>query len=147
MWAIWAFAVLVTVMLFKIFFVCPCSFTFSLFSLCSVSSWTLPFSEGVSACMHARTHTHTHTENKTCSKWWGTIGVLCSDIFDAMFPVHRHAGEVIIQQGDEGDNFYVIDQGEVDVSHLVLLFQCLVILIDYMHFIYVSAIPSYSFTI
>lgn len=23
----------------------------------------------------------------------------CSDIFDAMFPVHRHAGEVIIQQG------------------------------------------------
>ena len=41
---------------------------------------------------------------------------LCSDIFDAMFPVHLHAGEVIIQQGDEGDNFYVIDQGEVDVS-------------------------------
>jgi cAMP-dependent protein kinase regulator len=22
-----------------------------------------------------------------------------SDIFDAMFPIHRHAGEVIIQQG------------------------------------------------
>ncbi|XP_052262463.1 cAMP-dependent protein kinase regulatory subunit-like isoform X2 [Dreissena polymorpha] len=38
-----------------------------------------------------------------------------SDIFDAMFPVHRHTGEVIIQQGDEGDNFYVIDLGEVDV--------------------------------
>ncbi|ESO83453.1 hypothetical protein LOTGIDRAFT_133402 [Lottia gigantea] len=38
-----------------------------------------------------------------------------SDIFDAMFPVHRHAGEVIIQQGDEGDNFYVIDQGDVDI--------------------------------
>ncbi|XP_067671089.1 cAMP-dependent protein kinase regulatory subunit isoform X1 [Haliotis asinina] len=38
-----------------------------------------------------------------------------SDIFDAMFPVHRHAGEVIIQQGDEGDNFYVLDQGEVDI--------------------------------
>jgi cAMP-dependent protein kinase regulator len=38
-----------------------------------------------------------------------------SDIFDAMFPVHRHAGEVIIQQGDEGDNFYVIDLGEVDI--------------------------------
>ncbi|XP_048759458.1 cAMP-dependent protein kinase regulatory subunit isoform X3 [Ostrea edulis] len=44
-----------------------------------------------------------------------------SDIFDAMFPVHRHAGEIIIQQGtlyddgDEGDNFYVIDQGEVDI--------------------------------
>ncbi|XP_067929002.1 cAMP-dependent protein kinase regulatory subunit-like isoform X2 [Watersipora subatra] len=38
-----------------------------------------------------------------------------SDIFDAMFPVHRHAGEVIIRQGDEGDNFYVIDSGDVDV--------------------------------
>ncbi|ESO00933.1 hypothetical protein HELRODRAFT_185745 [Helobdella robusta] len=38
-----------------------------------------------------------------------------SDIFDAMFPIHRHAGEVIIQKGDEGDNFYVIDHGEVEV--------------------------------
>lgn len=33
-----------------------------------------------------------------------------------MFPVHRNSGDVIIQQGDEGDNFYIIDQGEVDVS-------------------------------
>jgi len=38
-----------------------------------------------------------------------------SDIFDAMFAVHRHAGEIIIQQGDVGDNFYVIDQGDVEV--------------------------------
>ncbi|XP_037908708.1 cAMP-dependent protein kinase type I regulatory subunit isoform X2 [Hermetia illucens] len=38
-----------------------------------------------------------------------------SDIFDAMFPVNCLAGEYIIQQGDEGDNFYVIDQGEVEV--------------------------------
>ncbi|CAH1795071.1 unnamed protein product [Owenia fusiformis] len=38
-----------------------------------------------------------------------------SDIFDAMFPVHRHGGEIIIQQGDEGDNFYVLDQGEVEI--------------------------------
>uniref|UniRef100_G3U963 Protein kinase cAMP-dependent type I regulatory subunit beta n=1 Tax=Loxodonta africana TaxID=9785 RepID=G3U963_LOXAF len=38
-----------------------------------------------------------------------------SDIFDAMFPVTHIAGEIVIQQGDEGDNFYVIDQGEVDV--------------------------------
>ena len=57
--------------------------------------------------------------------WIIIVIILCSDIFDAMFPVHRHAGEVIIQQGDEGDNFYVIDQGEVDVSHPVLHFQCL----------------------
>jgi CRP-like cAMP-binding protein len=39
-----------------------------------------------------------------------------SDIFDAMFPVNCISGESIIQQGDEGDNFYVIDQGEVEVS-------------------------------
>ncbi|KAF4526603.1 hypothetical protein B566_EDAN006418 [Ephemera danica] len=38
-----------------------------------------------------------------------------SDIFDAMFPVNFLPGESIIQQGDEGDNFYVIDQGEVEV--------------------------------
>lgn len=39
-----------------------------------------------------------------------------SEIFDAMFPQNCILGETIIQQGDEGDNFYVIDQGEVDVS-------------------------------
>lgn len=38
-----------------------------------------------------------------------------SDIFDAMFPVNFLPGETIIQQGDEGDNFYVIDLGEVEV--------------------------------
>ncbi|CAL4075166.1 unnamed protein product, partial [Meganyctiphanes norvegica] len=38
-----------------------------------------------------------------------------SDIFDAMFPVCALPGEVIIQQGDEGDNFYIIDHGDVDV--------------------------------
>lgn len=38
-----------------------------------------------------------------------------SDIFDAMFPVNVLPGEVIIQQGDEGDNFYIIDSGDVEV--------------------------------
>ncbi|KAA8581756.1 hypothetical protein FQN60_003337, partial [Etheostoma spectabile] len=38
-----------------------------------------------------------------------------SDIFDAMFPVTYIAGETVILQGTEGDNFYVIDQGEMDV--------------------------------
>lgn len=39
-----------------------------------------------------------------------------SDIFDAMFPVNFLPLEQIIQQGDEGDNFFIIDQGEVEVS-------------------------------
>jgi len=38
-----------------------------------------------------------------------------SDIFDAMFPSSAMPGEIIIQQGDEGDNFYIIDQGEVEI--------------------------------
>lgn len=37
-----------------------------------------------------------------------------ADIFDAMFPVVNKAGEEIIVQGNEGDNFYVIDEGEVE---------------------------------
>ena len=28
------------------------------------------------------------------------VAIVCSDIFDAMFPMHRHSGEVIIQQGE-----------------------------------------------
>lgn len=45
-----------------------------------------------------------------------------SDIFDAMFPVNAMPGEVIIQQGDEGDNFYIIDSGDVEVSFCQNLF-------------------------
>ncbi|XP_055335196.1 cAMP-dependent protein kinase regulatory subunit-like isoform X2 [Paramacrobiotus metropolitanus] len=37
------------------------------------------------------------------------------DIFDAMFPVQYNQGDMIIKQGDEGDNFYVIESGEVDI--------------------------------
>ena len=44
------------------------------------------------------------------------------DIFDAMFPVNHTAGEIIIQQGDEGDNFYIIDIGEVEVTYI--FFTC-----------------------
>ena len=43
-----------------------------------------------------------------------------SDIFDAMFPVNAMPGEVIIQQGDEGDNFYIIDTGDVEVGSYAL---------------------------
>jgi len=38
-----------------------------------------------------------------------------SDIFDAMFPVIHCADETVIKQGDEGDNFYIVDTGEVSV--------------------------------
>lgn len=32
-----------------------------------------------------------------------------------MFPLTKKNGDVIIKQGDKGDNFYVLDSGEVDV--------------------------------
>merc|ERR1712128_346766 len=38
-----------------------------------------------------------------------------SDIFDAMLPSSAMPGEIIIKQGNEGDNFYIIDQGEVEI--------------------------------
>jgi len=38
-----------------------------------------------------------------------------SDIFDAMFAVEHKDGQVIIQQGDDGDNFYIIECGDVDI--------------------------------
>ena len=33
-----------------------------------------------------------------------------NDISDAMFLDTAESGDVIIQQGDEGDNFYIVDQ-------------------------------------
>ena len=35
---------------------------------------------------------------------------------DALVPVHAEAGEPIIHQGDSGDRFYIVEQGEVAVS-------------------------------
>lgn len=34
---------------------------------------------------------------------------------DAMFSVEKVTGDTIIEQGEEGDNFYVIDEGNIDV--------------------------------
>jgi hypothetical protein len=34
-----------------------------------------------------------------------------------MFPSSAMPGEVIIQQGDEGDNFYIIDQVIIGNNH------------------------------
>ena len=44
-----------------------------------------------------------------------------SDIFDAMFPSSAMPGEMIIQQGDEGDNFYIIDQVNNHSGNLIIL--------------------------
>jgi len=38
-----------------------------------------------------------------------------TDVFDAMAPLERGPGETVIEQGEDGDNFYVIESGEVDV--------------------------------
>ena len=38
-----------------------------------------------------------------------------SEIFDAMFCKEAEEEETIISQGDEGDNFYIIDVGSVDI--------------------------------
>jgi len=37
------------------------------------------------------------------------------EIFDAMFPAFARPGQEIIKQGEEGDNFYIVDQGEVEI--------------------------------
>ena len=37
------------------------------------------------------------------------------EVLDAMFERTVQAGDYVIRQGDDGDNFYVIDQGEVEV--------------------------------
>ena len=34
---------------------------------------------------------------------------------DAVFPVEFPAGKVIIKQGDEGENFYIVQEGEGEV--------------------------------
>ena len=38
-----------------------------------------------------------------------------SNVRDHFFPCETNKGEVIMKQGDEGDNFYIIDQGSVDI--------------------------------
>lgn len=49
-----------------------------------------------------------------------------SDVFDAMFQQTYLAGETIIKEGDEGNFFYVIDSGEVEVRWYLksFLYQC-----------------------
>ena len=38
------------------------------------------------------------------------------DVFDAMFSKNAESGEMIIRQGDSGDNFYIIHEGTAEVS-------------------------------
>jgi len=41
-----------------------------------------------------------------------------------MFMVKHSEGEVIINQGDEGDNFYIIDNGDVEVCFRFVITMC-----------------------
>jgi cAMP-dependent protein kinase regulator len=38
-----------------------------------------------------------------------------NQVVNAMFQVDKQEGDIIINQGDDGDNFYIIDNGSVDV--------------------------------
>lgn len=38
-----------------------------------------------------------------------------TEVLDAMFLVKKAAGDTVIEQGDEGDNFYVVDSGTLEV--------------------------------
>jgi CRP-like cAMP-binding protein/rhodanese-related sulfurtransferase len=40
-------------------------------------------------------------------------------LLEKMEPIRKNAGEVVIRQGDEGDYFYVIEQGEALVTRMV----------------------------
>lgn len=51
----------------------------------------------------------------------------CSDIFDAMFPVHRHAGEVIIQQGRQFNMLLFVFAPEITSFLKILIKICFVI--------------------
>ena len=42
-----------------------------------------------------------------------------SDVFDAMFSQRFAAGDVVIKQGDDGDNFYIIESGEAEVRAML----------------------------
>lgn len=51
----------------------------------------------------------------------------CSDIFDAMFPVHRHAGEIIIQQGRQFNMLLFVFALEITSFLKILIKICFVI--------------------
>jgi len=38
-----------------------------------------------------------------------------TELFNHMFPCHFKQGELIIKQGDQGDNFYVVEDGQCDI--------------------------------
>jgi cAMP-dependent protein kinase regulator len=40
-------------------------------------------------------------------------------ILDAVLPMTKKAGDVIIKQGDDGDNFYLVEQGTLTCTKLI----------------------------
>jgi CRP-like cAMP-binding protein/serine/threonine protein kinase len=54
-----------------------------------------------------------HTQSKTL--FMGLSTEQMDTVIDAMFEVHTSESQVVIAQGDMGDNFYVVDSGEYSV--------------------------------
>ena len=42
-----------------------------------------------------------------------------TNVFEYLFPCDANNGDVIIKQGDEGDNFYIIDEVKCFLPHKI----------------------------
>ena len=62
---------------------------------------------------HVRAQIRANTANNTL--FAGMTQAQLESVIDVMFEMHCKPGQVVIQQGDLGDNFYVVDTGEYEV--------------------------------